>query len=152
MDELFNRTFNHFYGYALVKVWDKSKAEDAVMSMYENIMKYIDSFDADKGGSGWMFAILNRIIYKLNYEEIELQKIERSITDELYLKDLDHMYEELGLANAVSELDDIDKQIVFLYYFERRTLEEIANIFGLSTSAIHKRKQQIVKTLRKFLG
>ena len=74
MDDLFNRTYNHFYGYAHVKLRDKHKAEDAVMTMYENVMKYIDSFDIDKGGSGWMFTILNRIIYKINAEEKEIRQ------------------------------------------------------------------------------
>lgn len=151
MDELYNMTFNHFYGYALVKLWNKSHAEDAVMSMYENIMKYLDSFDADKGGIGWMFTILKRIIYKLNYEEKELQQYERQITDEQYLKDLDQMYETVGLADAVSNLDSIDKKIVFMYYFERRTLDEIAETLGLSTSAIHKRKQHILDNFRNNL-
>ena len=152
MDELFNITFNHFYGYALVKLWNKSQAEDAVMSMYENIMKYIDSFDADKGGAGWMFTILNRIIYNLNAEEKELQQYERTISEGQYIKDLDQMYETIGLTDAVSDLDDIDKNIVFMYYFERRTLEEIAEALGISTSAVHKKKQQILKKMKKFLA
>lgn len=151
MDELFTKTFNHFYGYALVKLWDKSKAEDAVMTMYENIMKYIDSFDADKGGPGWMFTILKRIIYKINLEYRELLQNEVSISDEQYTKDLDRMYEAIGLSDAVSDLDDKDKNIVFMYYFERRTLEEIAEQLDISTSAVHKRKQQIMKKMKKFL-
>lgn len=151
MDELYNMTFNHFYGYALVKLWNKSQAEDAVMAMYENIMKYLDSFDAEKGGIGWMFTILKRIIYKLNHEEKELQHYERPITDEQYLKDLDQMYEIVGLTDAVSDLDSTDKNIVFMYYFERRTLDEIAETLELSTSAVHKRKQHILKNFRSLL-
>ena len=151
MDELYTMTFNHFYGYALVKLWNKSQAEDAVMAMYENIMQYIGTFDADKGGSGWMFTILNRIIYNLNAEEKELQQYERPISEGLYLKDLDQMYETIGLSDAVSDLDGIEKNIVFMYYFERRTLEEIAEALGISTSAVHKRKQQIIKKMKRFV-
>ena len=151
MDELFNNTFNHFYGYALVKLRDKAKAEDAVMTMYENVMKYIDSFDADKSGSGWMFTILKRIIYKINLEDKESLQRELPITDDSYLVDLNQMYETIELSNAVSGLDDVDKRIVFMYYFERMTLDESAETLGLSISAIHKRKQQILKKFRKFL-
>ena len=151
MDELFNMTFNHFYGYALVKTWNKSKAEDAVMSMFENVIRYINSYDEGRDGATWMYTILNRIIYNINAEDKELQKYERPITDERYSKDLDQMYEVIGLSRAVAGLDDTDKKIVFMYYFERRTLEEIAEALRLSTSATHKRKQQILKRFKKFL-
>ncbi|MDE7164411.1 MAG: sigma-70 family RNA polymerase sigma factor [Clostridiales bacterium] len=152
MDDLFTKTFNHFYGYALVKVWNKSKAEDAVMSMYENVIRYIGSFDADKDGMGWMFTIINRIIYNLNAEEKEIQKYEQPIPDdEKYLIELNQMYKTIELYEAVSDMDDINKKIVFLYYFERRTLNEIADALNLSISTIHKRKQIIVKKLKKFL-
>ena len=151
MDDLFNKTFNHFYGYALVKIWDKSQAEDAVMSMYENIIKYINSYDEDKDGMIWMYTILKRIIYNMNGEEKELQQYELPITDEHNLNVLNQMYETIDLADAVFELDDTEKMIVFMYYFERMTLNEIADAFGISTSAVHKRKQQIMKKLKKFL-
>ena len=151
MDELYNVTFNHFYGYALVKLWNKSQAEDAVMAMYENIMQYIGSFDADKGGSGWMFTILNRIIYNLNAEEKELRRYEQPLSEGQNLKDLNQMYEIIGFTDAVSDLDDMEKRILFMYYFERRTLDEIAETMGLSTSAIHKRKQQVMNKLKKIL-
>ena len=150
MDELFTETFNHFYGYALVKLWNKSQAEDAVMMMYESIMKYIDTFDADKGGLGWMFTILNRIIYNLNSEEKNIRQHEVA-SDTPLLSDIDEMYETIGLRDAVEELDAVEKEIVFMYWFERRTLDEIAEHLTLSTSAVHKRKQQILKKLKKFL-
>lgn len=151
MDELFTKTYYHFYGYALVKLWDKSKAEDAVMTMYENIMQYINSFDADKSGAGWMFTILKRIVYKINLEDKAMRQNEISVTDAQYLIDINQMYETFGLSDAFSELDDIDKTIIFMYYFERRTLDEIGEILGLSTSAVHKRKQQTLKKLKKLV-
>ncbi|MCH5162637.1 MAG: sigma-70 family RNA polymerase sigma factor [Clostridiales bacterium] len=148
MTELFDKTYNHFCGIALVKIWDKSKAEDAVMSMYENIMKYIESFDAKKGGVGWMFTILSRIIYNLNAEEQAVKQYEQPIIDNNSLDDINLMYETIGLSDFVSELDDEDRKMVFMLYFERRTLSEIADILRLSTSAVHKRKQQILKKLK----
>lgn len=145
MDELFLKSFNHFYAYALYRTYNKTRAEDAVMGMYENILKYIDSFDPDKGGVGWMVKILNRVIYNLNSDEFDKKKHEQAIEDDINATQLNDIYETIGLAEAVSDLSDSDKQIVFLYYFERRTLNEIANKVKLSSSAVHKRLQQILK-------
>lgn len=151
MDELFLKSFNHFYAYALYRTYNKTRAEDAVMGMYENILKYIDSFDLDKGGVGWMVKILNRVIYNLNSDEFDKKKHEQAIEDDINATQLNDIYETIGLAEAVSDLSDSDKQIVFLYYFERRTLNEIANKVKLSSSAVHKRLQQILKKLKKVL-
>lgn len=176
MDELFKLTFNHFYGYAHVKLWDKSKAEDAVMSMYENVMKYIGSFDGDRDGYTWMYTIISRIIYKLNAEALTTGQYEQLATEDdmdladinnmydapglsggvTYMSDIDlaainRMYETLGLSEGVAYMDDIDRKIVYLYYFEQRTLEETAAALDLSVSAVHKRKQQILKSLKKYL-
>ena len=151
MDELFSKTFNHFYGYALVKLWNKDKAEDAVMTMYENVMKYISSFDPSKGGIGWMFTILSRIIFNLNAEDRDLRQHEQSITDENYIVNLNRMYETINLADTVSGLDATERKFVFLYYFERRTLNEIADMLDISVSAAHSRKKQIIQKLKEFL-
>lgn len=151
MDELFLKSFNHFYVYALYRTYNKTRAEDAVMGMYENILKYIDSFDPDKGGVGWMVKILNRVIYNLNSDEFDKKKHEQAIEDDINATQLNDIYETIGLAEAVSDLSDSDKQIVFLYYFERRTLNEIANKVKLCSSAVHKRLQQILKKLKKVL-
>lgn len=149
MDELFTETYNHFYGYALIKIWDKTKAEDAVMAMYENVMKYIDSFDASKNGMGWMFIILKRIIISLNTEDSAARQYEQSI-DDVYLAEIDKVYEIMGMSAAISHIDEIDKKIVFMYFFERFTLTEIAEKLGCSVSAVHKRKEQAIKILKKF--
>ena len=42
-------------------------------------------------------------------------------------------------------------QIIYLYYFEQRTLNEIADTVKLSVSAVHKRLKQSLKSLKKFL-
>lgn len=145
MDELFLKTFNHYYAYALYRVYDKTRAEDAVMGMYENVLKYIDSYNPDKGDVGWMFKILNRVIYNLNSDELDKNKHEQAIEDDINATQLNDLYETIGLEDAVSGLSDRDKLIVVLYYFERVTLNEIANKVKLSSSAAHKRLQQILK-------
>ncbi|WP_438848533.1 RNA polymerase sigma factor [Anaerocaecibacter muris] len=151
MDELFLKSFNHFYAYALYRTYNKTKAEDAVMGMYENVLKYIDSFDPDKGGAGWMFKILNSLIYKSKYAENNQKSHEQTITEDIDIPKLNDVCETIGLKDAFSTLCDIDKKIIYLYYFEQRTLNEIADTVKLSVSAVHKRLKQSLKSLKKFL-
>lgn len=151
MDELFTKTANHFYGYALFKLRDEEKAKDAVMDMYENVMKYIKSFNAGKNGMGWMFTILNNIIKEVFRKENRIKEYEIPLIDEnISIAELNQMYDNMGLSEAVSNLDDAERKIIFLHFYECRTLSEIAKLFGLSTSAIHKRVLKIEEKLKNF--
>ncbi len=150
-DELFSKTYNHFYGYAFIKIWDKSKAEDALMAMYENVLKYINSFDPAGSGTGWMFSILKKIIYNFNAEDEERRKYELPITDDIQDSELNSMYDSLGVSEAVGEMDAINRRILYLYFFERKTLCEVGAELNLSKSAVHKRKKQIENFLKNFL-
>ncbi len=153
MDELFTKTFNHFYGYAFFKLKDEEKAKDAVMEMYENVMKYIGSFDAGKNGPGWMFIILNNIINNIFKKENKIKKYEMPMVDEIISGiELNQMYDNIGLSEAISNLDDTERRIVFWHNFENRTLAEIAKQLGLSTSAVHKRICQIKEKIKNFMN
>lgn len=153
MDELFTKTFNHFYGYALFKLKDEKKAEDAVMDMYEKVMRYIGSFNAEKNGMGWMFAILDNIIKNIFVKEKKIKEHETPLIDEnISGAELNQMYDKMGLSEVLSNLDDTDRKIIFRYCFERRTLSEIAKSFGLSTSAVHKRIRQIKEKIKSSMN
>ncbi len=149
MDELFTKTANHFYGYALFKLRDEEKAKDAVMDMYENVLKYIKSFNAGKNGMGWMFTILNNIIKEVFRKENRIKEYEIPLIDEnISVTELNRMFDNMGLTEAISSLDDAERKFVFWHYYERRTLSEIAKLVGLSTSAVHKRLLRIEEKLR----
>ena len=50
-----------------------------------------------------------------------------------------------------NELNEKEKKIVFLYYDERLTLEEISKLYNVSPSAIWKQLKRIKRKLYVFL-
>lgn len=54
-----------------------------------------------------------------------------------------------GLTYAISALGERRKAIVQMYYAEGKSVREIAEFFGVSTSAIHTMKRNVVMRLRR---
>jgi RNA polymerase sigma factor FliA len=56
------------------------------------------------------------------------------------------------LTQRISELPDIPRKILAMYYFENMRLAEIAAVFGLTESRICQIHSQTILGLRAYLG
>lgn len=52
---------------------------------------------------------------------------------------------------ALTNLDKKEKEIIDLLFFKKLTEREVAEIKGISQPMIHRKKQRILKKLKKFL-
>ncbi len=62
----------------------------------------------------------------------------------------DHAEELSKLHAAIEQLSERDRQIVKLYFFERKTQQEIADIFGITRQAVQKQLGKILVRLKNF--
>ncbi len=82
--------------------------------------------------------------------EFEQHHPEVSIRDELYEEfEKQNTYQEL--RNAVNMLPELQKKRVIQYYYEGKTMREIATLDGVNVSAVSKSLDLSVKKLRIFL-
>ena len=84
-------------------------------------------------------------IFDNKLEERMLEKpisIEEEIENKLLLEDL---------KIAMKQLSDTQKKRLYLYYFEDKTLREIATMEGCSIKNIHKSIGQAIQKLKKIL-
>ena len=91
----------------------------------------------------------NHIEHSEIYEEtLEKRIVNRQelIEDSIIKKD---NFEKLH--NAINELSDIEKRRIRMYYFEDKTLDEIAEIERTSHQAISKSIHNSLKKLEKLL-
>ena len=59
------------------------------------------------------------------------------------------LYEKLH--EAIASLPNENRKLIYLYFVEERTLESIANHFGISKAAVSKRLKKITITLRSLM-
>lgn len=140
--------------------------EDAEESLSDSFMKAyqkLNYFDKNSSFSTWLYRIIynNSISYlrrkKDTLDLITLIKLDDETSKiELEYDDEDFEFDDLELQKqqlleylqiAISELNEIENIVVTLYYFEAKSLEEIANITNKSYTNI----KVIIHRARKTL-
>lgn len=98
----------------------------SIMNEYDNHIEHSEIFET---------ALNKRILYKpLEIDEI----IENDFTSR-------------QLKKAIGQLSDLQKRRIKMYYFENKTVEEIAKIEKTTHQAISKAIRKGVRDLKKFL-
>ena len=72
--------------------------------------------------------------------DLEANYIERETKEEEYA----------NLHAAIATLTRKEQRLINLIYFERKTIDEVGAIFGVSHQAISKAKKKIIEKIRKF--
>ena len=60
--------------------------------------------------------------------------------------------ENLALKEVIEKLEDRDKKIIFLRYFQDKTQSEIAKMLGVSQVQVSRLENKILETLKKKLS
>ncbi len=61
------------------------------------------------------------------------------------------LYESIEVKNILDTLDELSKNIIFLYYWEGYNLEEISEIVQIKYATVRKRHSRAIAKLRKIL-
>ncbi len=137
------------YKVAAVYMDDPEDRKDLYQDIVFQLWKYFDSFRGEAKVTTWMYRVaMNTAITKLKKHkrktEVTLNK-ELSTAFEAY----DATVEEklIILRKHIERLDKVDKGIILLL-LEGKSYEEIAEITGLSATAIGTRIHRIKKKLK----
>ena len=112
LDELFELTKKDLYVVACSYLYDKSKAEDVLSDSYLKVVKSAASFDRKQNGYNWLYEIVKNTALNQNNEFVE------SLCDRLMVE------------QALNGLSEEEKRIIYEYFFERKTVKEIADRIG----------------------
>lgn len=133
------------YRLALHYVRDRDDAEDVVQEvLLAYLLKVLDDLRAEKA---WLIRVtINKslnIIKKRNKYVIKpdvQDMLEIACTDD----------EDNDVLNQIRKLNEFDRKIVFLKYYEGYTSDEIGKMVHRSGSLIRKRLMKIKETLKGF--
>lgn len=111
----------------IYEIFDKFELRDlSELNEYDNHIEHSELYDE---------TLERRIIHK---QELIEDVIIKKVTFE-------------KLHNAIQQLSEIEKRRIKMYYFEDKTLEEIAKIENTSHQAISKSLQNSIKKLKNLL-
>ena len=135
--------YNSYYRMAYSHVQNASDAEDIVQEGAYRAMKNSASLKQIQYAETWVYRIM------LNEKYRHMSRNKTVGMDDYILEGLeteDH-YENIDLKRALEQLQETDRVIIQLKYFEDRKLEEIAEILELNVSTV---KSRLYRGLRKL--
>ena len=133
-------------------------AEDAVQNAFMKIVRFIDRIDlswGEKEVKNYCFTILSNEICKIfkensenyeNFEEFCLEK-EFNIIEELQIRD-----EYAEVVGAIEALDEKYSTTLYLFFCKEMTVNEIADMMGISPKTVYTRlargKRLLIESLK----
>ena len=74
-----------------------------------------------------------------------------TLMDQISDQDHDNWFEKIALKDAIENLDERERLIVYLRYYKDQTQSEVANRLGISQVQVSRLEKKILKQIRKLL-
>lgn len=148
LEELFAITKKPMLYVAKTFLYDKNKAEDVLSEAYLKVVKNANSFDKTKNGYNWMYEITKNLALNENRIDKRDFPIEDFVPS---YEDTEGLINKIEIDRALQILSSEERRLIYAYYFEKKTLQEIADIEGKTKSTIYERIESILKKLKNFL-
>ena len=140
LNDIFNSFYDKLYSFTLKRVGNVHDAEDIVSDVFVKVAEKLDTYNPNKAAfSTWIFTIaLNEI--KLYYRgrknvyslDNDCEIANQFVIDEALL----HSDERICLSHAFGEIDDRQREIIYLKYFGDLPNRRIAEIMDLSETNV----------------
>ena len=161
---IMDRYMKPLYGFIFRLVGDDSVAEDICQDVFIRVWKNMETFDARKKFSTWIFAIAKNAAFDYLKKKKSLPftffkgeegtNILEYIEDEKVLDSLailGKIDNEKALSVFLQELPPKSRSILLLYHSQGFSLAEVAEIFGSSQNTIKSIYRRSILALREKL-
>ena len=123
-------------------------AEDIVQNTFLKLWQKKDGFESDDHVRRWLLRVA---VNECNSLWRSPWKRKTSSLEELTQEPVFTTPEKSSLYDAVKELPQKNRLIVYLYYFEDYSVKEVAQMMGLSESAVQNRLFRSREKLKEIL-
>ena len=140
-------------GYIRSKINNLQDAEDLAADVFVKVYEKYDSFDNTKASvSTWIFTITRNAVIDYfrtskDYDEVpETIAADTSVEDEVCNNDMLD-----SLAKALRNLDERERDIIVMRYYEGVSLKDIADKMGISYAYVRVLQNKALQALRDYL-
>ena len=156
--ELFERHADRIFAYVLGILGDASEASDIVSETFVRAFAEQRLLSIDFNCRAWLFTVATNLarnhigrylrrFLSFSGPDLDLRSSKVPGVEETFRRN----DEFIRLSKALRAIDQTDREIVFLKYFEEMSYAEIAKITGLSESAVGSRLSRAIGRLSNEL-
>ena len=150
LNELFALTRRLLFFMAQKYLIDKSYAEDLLSGTYFKVVKYSSTFDKTKNGLNWIFKILHNEAININKKHGAICECELT-DDKASIEYINELLDKILVNDALKTLNEEERRIIYLRYWEGLDIKSIANKIGKPLSTTYDKLKNILKKLHNAL-
>lgn len=147
--KVFTKLYDEYYSKIVLHIsvkFENSIAQDIAQSFFYRVISG-DFKDVDyiNYPIGWIYKVCDNIainIYRKEAKYVSLSEFEFGY----YKDDIDDI---LDIKQLLNDLDDFERKIIYLHFFEGYSLKEIAYNIGIKYDNFRKKYSAILKKLSK---
>jgi RNA polymerase sigma-70 factor (ECF subfamily) len=148
---LVNQNLGIIHKVSLTYCYNCTDREDLVQEIFFQLWRSYDSYKGESRFSTWLYRVaLNTAINSLRKKKDLVNMETLPDTRSYEVRDMEKEEQTRLLFSAISQLNKIDKALIFLW-LEERKYDEISEITGLSKTAVSVRLVRIRKKLEEII-
>jgi RNA polymerase sigma-70 factor (ECF subfamily) len=154
--EIYERYQPYVYRYIYYRVADVSTAEDLTAAVFVRVVEKLDSFRYEgRPLLAWLYTIARNAIidYHRRSDDSKLVPLEEEVVDRS--ADVERAVErrltQSGLAEALAELTEEQRQVIILRFVEGMTSKEVGRLLDKSTGAVKALQHRGLAALARIL-
>jgi len=162
-NELWDKWHGPIYKYCLHRLKDTERAKDCMQNTFYTLYESIEKLNINEQIGSWLFRVANNYILKefrnmrkeqsnISYDEVAegmALTYEMNIEEDISEEKLEALRKEV-----LSKLTKEDAKLIQLMYDEKKSVSEISEKLGISSSAVYKRNkvlsEKIILIIKKI--
>jgi RNA polymerase sigma-70 factor (ECF subfamily) len=158
LTQIYEENFDRIYRYIVLKIGDRTEAEDMTQQVFLNALKSLPSFKwQGMPFSAWLYRIAHNQI--VDYLRKKSRRATVTLDESLAVGDSDdprqvteRKIEIEELARATQKLTQAQREVVSLRFTGELSIAEVARIMGKSEGAIKALQHSAIAALRRVLA
>lgn len=155
LDRLFEEFYPRLFNYMYYRTLNRTVSDDLTSDTMVNVVRAYDTFDPAKGNvEAWIFRIARNTLfsyYRRQKETVDIDGVpQQYVAEEDDYGDLDD--EGARVRALLAQLDEQDRELVYLKYWEELSNKEIGERLAMNASTVSTKLWRAMKKLRSLMG
>lgn len=150
--QIYKKYFHKLYRYCKFNTKNDEHAKDICQEAFVKAWKKLSDFKTDGQWSiqAFLFTIARNLIIDASRrkKEFGLEEYENLPTGQDLYEEIDKKEDIKKVRTVLSKLDDIERQIILLRYFEEMPSSEVAQILGVKDGALRVRTFRVMQKMK----
>jgi len=153
---LYQATFCELFNYGMKLCYRSELVKDSLHDLFIDLWKYRNKPSRITSIRPYFYKSLRNIILKAQTRYRPFQKIEEGCnftidisSETLLIQRENKLEEQQKLHQALEELTQRQREVIFLKFYSQLSYDEVASILGISTKATYKLVSRSIAFLRK---